>query len=265
MTARFANWDDATFDLAVQQCTVGLDTERQAELTARVDRQDFEELEHVAAAISLSQLERLEAPPARLLERLEQAGRQHVADASPSATAARPPTRRAGPRGLWIGVSGWLVAASLAFIAFGPLDAFVPRSAPETPGARARYEELVASAEDLLRLEWSPTEDPAARGASGEVVWSASRQEGYMRFEGLDPNDPEENQYQLWIFDSSRADWEAEPVDGGVFDVTDGEDDLVPIDPKLVVREAVLFAVTVEEPGGVVVSDRERLALTAEL
>jgi hypothetical protein len=47
-----------------------------------------------------------------------------------------------------------------------------------------------------------------------------------------------------------------------VFDVR-GDDVLIPIDAKIDVRDAVLFAVTVEQPGGVVVSKRERLLLTA--
>jgi hypothetical protein len=38
---------------------------------------------------------------------------------------------------------------------------------------------------------------------------------------------------------------------------------IVKIAPKLLVGEAVLFAVTVEAPGGVVVSKRERIVVTA--
>ena len=38
---------------------------------------------------------------------------------------------------------------------------------------------------------------------------------------------------------------------------------VVKISPKLYVHEPVLFAVTVEAPGGVVVSKRERIVVTA--
>ena len=38
---------------------------------------------------------------------------------------------------------------------------------------------------------------------------------------------------------------------------------VVRIDPKLHVSEAALFAVTIERPGGVVVSKRERIVVTA--
>ena len=54
-------------------------------------------------------------------------------------------------------------------------------------------------------------------------------------------------------------------MDGGVFDVPPGADEvIVPIRARLPVGEAVLFAITVEPPGGVVVSTRERIALVAQ-
>jgi anti-sigma-K factor RskA len=86
-----------------------------------------------------------------------------------------------------------------------------------------------------------------------------------MRFRGLAANDPAVAQYQLWIFDAERN--EAYPVDGGVFDVpakSDG-DVVIKIDPRLPVSRATAFAITVEQPGGVVVSSRERLPLLAAL
>ena len=99
--------------------------------------------------------------------------------------------------------------------------------------------------------------------AYGDVVWSDATQTGYMRFRGLKANDPAVEQYQLWVFDAERDD--KHPVDGGVFDIPAGVDEaIVPIDAKLPVSKAVLFAITVERPGGVVVSDRSRLPLLAE-
>ena len=82
-----------------------------------------------------------------------------------------------------------------------------------------------------------------------------------MRFANLAPNDPKLSQYQLWIFDKQRD--EKYPVDGGVFDVTATGEVIVAISAKLPVGDAVLFAVTVEAPGGVVVSKRERIVVTA--
>jgi hypothetical protein len=131
---------------------------------------------------------------------------------------------------------------------------------PSAPAALlARLEGLP----DTVVLPWSATEDPAATGAGGAVVWNGSEQAGLMRIHGLAPNDPAVAQYQLWIFDAGRDD--RFPVDGGVFDVPAGaEEALVPIRARLPVGEAVLFAITVEGPGGTVVSSRERIALVAQ-
>jgi hypothetical protein len=135
----------------------------------------------------------------------------------------------------------------------------VPPRVPAPAEARA---ELLASAPDARTIAWSATGDPAARGAAGDVVWSASRQQGFMRIRGLAANDPTLAQYQLWIFDARRD--QAHPVDGGVFDVRDGEV-VVPIRAAVQVFQPTLFAVTVERPGGVVVSKRERIVLAAAL
>ena len=121
----------------------------------------------------------------------------------------------------------------------------------------------VLRAPDVRLASWTPTEDPSAEGVEGRVAWSDALQSGYMLFEGLPENDPDEGQYQLWIFDATRD--EAHPVDGGVFDVPPGEEVVVPIRAKLPVAEATLFAITVERPGGVVVSKRERLPLLAKV
>jgi|GEM_PF-6982669 len=53
------------------------------------------------------------------------------------------------------------------------------------------------------------------------------------------------------------------PVDGGVFDVTSTGEVIVAITPKLHVDDLAMFAVTIEKPGGVVVSKRERIVVTA--
>ena len=123
----------------------------------------------------------------------------------------------------------------------------------------------MASASDLVRAPWKASADPLAGQLSGDVVWSSARQEGYLRLKALAPNDRKRAQYQLWIFDPTRDDWEAKPVDGGVFDVAAGGEVVITIEAKLAVRKAALFAVTLEVPGGVVVSKREHLLATASL
>ena len=115
----------------------------------------------------------------------------------------------------------------------------------------------------VRQVGWTATEDPFAAGASGDVVWDAASQTGFMRFVGLAANQPTQLQYQLWIFDRQRD--ERYPVDGGVFDIPAGAGEvIVPIRARVPVGEAALFAVTVEPAGGVVVSTRERIVLTAQ-
>ena len=260
MSEHFANWDEETLDLVVDQVTTGLDEARAGELQRRVAAADLEDFEQAVAALQMGCLGRPEAPPPSLARRLSEDAHR-VCDVLTPQPAARPapsPSSNDAPRGFGLpALIGWAVAAGLLAMLL-----LRGRETAVTPSTELRGA-LVASATDLQRIDWSGTDDPLASGVSGDVVWSSDRQEGYMRFRGLESNDPTKNQYQLWIFDQTRADWEAKPVDGGVFDVGPGEEVIVPIRAKLDVREAVLFAITLEVPGGVVVSERERLVLTA--
>ena len=89
-------------------------------------------------------------------------------------------------------------------------------------------------------------------------MWDPRTQQGVARFVGLKPNDPAQHQYQLWIFDGDRD--QRYPVDGGVFNVPpNAAQVVVPIRAQLAVHAAKAFAVTIEQPGGVVVSGREHV------
>jgi anti-sigma-K factor RskA len=132
--------------------------------------------------------------------------------------------------------------------------------------AEQRQALIDSSSDRLIQTAWAPgkTSFPALDGqeasVTGDVIWDSNTQTGYMRFVGLPKNDPMSEQYQLWIVDPTRDD---EPVDGGVFDSTDGDELIVPIHAKLGVSTPTLFAITIEKPGGVVVSTQERLPLLA--
>jgi hypothetical protein len=179
--------------------------------------------------------------------------------------------RQQTPKSTW---APWLAAAAAALLA---IAGWWPRSpSPDTeqtiaatPSGMPSFEEKspvddFESAPDRLVRSWSATGDPTATDAGGEVVWSTARQAGFMRISGLAANDPSVEQYQLWIFDKAQD--ERYPIDGGVFDMpADGAEAVVPIDAKIGVEEPYLFAITVEKPGGVVVSSRERIALVAEV
>lgn len=184
-------------------------------------------------------------------------------DEPPVATSAR----QRGGSPLWFTA----VAASLLIgfligrtaIESGPQGGDADKTLP-----RQSLQSLLASGAAVTRVAWTVTEDPAATAAPGdpvgEVVWSDAKQEGYMTFRGLAANDPTKEQYQLWIFDAERDD--AHPVDGGVFDIpVDADEAVVVINAKISVTRAVMFAITVEKPGGVVVSNRSRLPLLAKV
>jgi hypothetical protein len=182
------------------------------------------------------------------------------------ATYRMPQAKRPEPRKR--AVVPWLAAAACLLVAGGAVWWALAKDRGEgTPVAvqspASDRTSLLASAKDIAKITWTPTQDPTARGGTtGDVVWSPSQQRGFMRFVGLTPNDPSQFQYQLWIFDKTRD--QAFPVDGGVFDVSSTGEVIVAISPKLHVNDATLFAVTVEKPGGVVVSKRERIVVTAQ-
>ena len=136
----------------------------------------------------------------------------------------------------------------------------IPAAADADPEvARAQ---LLASHRPLVHRAWRAGGDPTGAHVTGDVVWDPATQTGYMRFVGLPRNDPGLAQYQLWIFDGTRDD--RYPVDGGVFNIAglrDGE--VVAIHARLKVAVPLMFAVTIERPGGVVVSDRSRIATLA--
>ena len=246
----FDDWDEHTFELALERETAGLDTAAQTELDRLVPEDELEELERVMASIHLAELS-VEEPPTEVMNRLHRTARDQV-------LIPVQPTRRES-----VGViATWLMAAAAALMGI----LYLQKPGPDGPSAVAALElrdRLVAEAGDLLTIDWTPNEDLLPAGVSGRVDWSQERQEGYMTFQGLEPNDPSVEQFQLWVFDQTRHRWDEHPVDGGVFDVTDEGEFVVPIDARVPVDQAVLFAITVEEPGGVVVSQREKLILTA--
>jgi len=155
--------------------------------------------------------------------------------------------------GPWI---GWAVAACL-------LGLLVVNSLTSTQSTSPdqRRTALLEAARDARRLSFSPASDSYS-GAKGEVVWSDSRQEGYMTLSNIPANDPTKRQYQLWIVDPARDEI---PVDGGVFDIPAGASSVVvPIDAKLAVRNPAAFVITLEQPGGVVKSKQEVVVALAK-
>ncbi|MEN1728688.1 MAG: anti-sigma factor, partial [Pseudomonadota bacterium] len=147
------------------------------------------------------------------------------------------------------GQLGWAVAAILTLVVVFALQ---PESLPDPVDPAGARQALVADVGSSV-IEWEPSEIPAYNAVGGDVVWNDELQTGYLRLTGMPANDPAISQYQLWIVDPAR---DANPVDGGVFDIPSGSDEvIIPIDAKLAVNAPAAFAITREQPGGVVVSD----------
>ena len=270
MSASIMN-NERLVELLVQRATEGLSANEQIELNrllAEGKFSDAEQFEATAAALMLASSLDDEPLPAALKGRLEQHADAFAA-AAPTPIATLPV--KSPPVAAPAGKFGWFAAAACAVLAVAgwwprlqeqqPTDILSQASADMETVARAR-KRLMAEA-TVMQREWKPTEDPAGRGVTGDIVWDPQSQVGYMRFRGLPTNNPQEIQYQLWIFDATRGD--QYPVDGGVFNIpaNSGGEIVVPILAKLPIRDPALFAVTIEKPGGSVVSARERIVVVA--
>lgn len=137
-----------------------------------------------------------------------------------------------------------------------------PTASPAPPNSAQQREQLLASG-DVIQKNWTDFNPKQPRNVSGDVVWSNSRQKGFVRFHNLPVNDKAKETYQLWIFDKSRD--AKTPVDGGVFDVDQNGDVVIPIDAKLKIGEPKMFAVTAEKPGGVVISKLGKVMAVAKI
>ena len=157
-------------------------------------------------------------------------------------------------------VAGWYVAATLTVVFVAARLVPDAAVAPAEITVQAQRAALVSGATDLVTVPWGPSAEAGYENARGDVVWSDARQEGYLRITGLPVNDRERAQYQLWVVDASR---DVHPVDGGVFDITSDGELIIPVQAKLAVNRPAAFAVTLEQPGGVVVSDGPMLLVAA--
>ncbi|MGE3180640.1 MAG: anti-sigma factor [Phycisphaerae bacterium] len=245
---------DRIMDLLAMEATEGLSPSETVELNqffAANPQFDRDGLMIAAAATDLALLsdDECHALPAHLQAKLVSGAA--VSPPSPSREAIiamSQPAHAAATRYAWM---GWVAAA--AALLFAAWSWYRPQPTPVVPVTRTTAEQLATlekNATDVVRAAWTAGVDEFA-GVSGEVVWSDAQQTGFMIFEGLTPNTPTEKQYQLWIVDPDR---DKHPVDGGVFDVATRGKIIVPIHAKLAVDDPAVFALTVEKPGGVVVS-----------
>jgi hypothetical protein len=247
-------------DLAVDRALVGLGAAEALEFEQLVEQHgeaEALELELAAAELDLALTATAAEPlPESLRASIQHAGQTWVRALSTPPRAGAPIEPEA-PRARVLPMAGWVVAAAAVLLA---VLGWLPRrivSEPAVADHARRYAALLERP-GVVNPGWEAM--PPAQGASGDVAWSQSGQEGFLHIKRLPPNDPRVEQYQLWILDGDQE----HPIDGGVFDVR-GDEEWIPIDPKLQVASPTAFAVTIEKPGGVVVSDQERVVLLAKL
>ena len=277
-------------ELLADQTVFGLSEEELMELKQlKTQFPEWEKdvsFELTAASINLANLDISKEMPANLRAKISASADEffNQTDTAPTAIRSMPNVVETVGRSVevepkrpfwqWL---GWAVAAA-ACIALA-INLWQSRSRPQpeivnrtpetvqTPkpqlSAVQEREQLLATAKDVVQTTWtSPTDKTKVLG---DIVWSNERQQGYMRFRGLPPNDPNREAYQLWIADETQN--PKTPISGGVFDISstgDGEV-VVPIDAQIMVKKPKAFNITKEKPGGVVVSDLSSVVAVAAI
>lgn len=257
-------------DLLEKRAFYGLTPEEKHELEQLSDDDDIS-LDLTASAISLADLNEVEPMPAHLRKKIETGADVYFTNRAYSVK----PTSEVHPANsrpaVWSWL-GWAVAAAAGIVLAiniytnrtdrtPSIAQATPTPAPVQLTPEQKREQLLASAADIARADIGAGKE--AYKPAGDIVWSDSKQQGFIHVSGLPKNDPGKEQYQLWIFDENQD--PKTPVDGGVFDVTSDGEVVIPINAKIRVKGAKLFAITVERPGGVVVSKQEHVAALAKV
>jgi anti-sigma-K factor RskA len=251
-------------DLLADRAIFGLNEQESYELlTVFPESQNDNSFDLSASAISLTNLEIEEMPPHLRTKIFNDAKKLfYPKEEELQKTFAFEPKKT---NWHWI---GWAIASvsslALAFTLFFPQDTVSPNPPiVNNPTVSEKFQQLIASSQKLYKANWTTGNIKDLKNVSGDVVWSDEKQEGFMRFINLPVNDKAKETYQLWIFDETQD--EKTPIDGGVFDINENGEVVVQIDAKLKVKNPKMFAITVEKPGGVVVSKREKIPVLAKV
>lgn len=279
---------DKIVDILTDKATFGIDAEEQRLLDTYIAEAGIAEdntFELTAAAIGLVDLRTDEPMPAHLNARIIASADEFFASmAAPAAEEQKAPVEEeqyqkvftVEPKSSWNWM-GWAVAgfAVLALVfnvwttrmvpteVAGPGKTPTPMPSPTKISPDQEFAQMLAAPSGVIKANFGAGNMKDLKEIGGDVVWSDEKQTGYMRLRGLPVNDKSKETYQLWIFDKTQD--KATPIDGGTFDVDKNGDVIIPIDAKLKAQGPELFAITVEKPGGVVVSKREKIAALAKV
>lgn len=269
-------------DLLADRTLTGLDgqsTQRLNELLGEYPwvREDYLDDAAAELAVAFDEVDgRSEPLPQGLADRIKSEIDAIATESASPITAGRisapaTATDQSGSSTGWFAWGGWVAAA--AALVFSVMLWQQVQQPTRNPISTAT--QLVSWGEqhpDAVRWDWAPGLVNPAEGVTGYVTFSPEAQEGFMMIKGLEPNDPRIEQYQLWIWDREREPdpdnpqplaENVHPVDGGVFNVNDRGEVVIPMKLPLRVGAPYLFAVTVERPGGVVKSDKSSVPIIA--
>jgi hypothetical protein len=284
MSAPHSEYSDELIDLLIKDATEGLTEEEKKELNMlQYEFPDFDVqfADDAVAALSLAMVGRGERLPRHLRDNILDAANapnsmitEETEVASFEAArqrqeARKQPKRQSRTISASAGSAGWWAAAAalvLAVAGWWPRLTTNPNQQMAAANQEPTRQELLASGH-AIRASWTPA-DAEAQPLVGDVVFDPVSQRGFLTFRGIPKNDPRLAQYQLWIVDAHRK--QPEPVDGGVFNVsgtptTSGNDVVIPFEAKLPIGQPAAFVVTLEQPGGVVISKQEKVLALAKV
>ena len=274
---------ELVLDLLVKKAVYGLEEAEQRALDEMDDgtaAAEFSSIELATTAVGMLGLDTKESLPAHLRAKIIIDADRHFAGAEGAVAEPWPPPVKPSEKtregwGSFFSWFGW-VAAAAACIALAvniymtrfqpPEIVQAPPVAVETPQPltpEQQREQLMQSGTAVVKANWAPGNVKEIKQITGDVVWSEEKQAGYLRFRGLPVRTAPDFCYQLWIFDKTQD--PKRPIDGGTFDVNAEGEIIVPINAKLRAEGVYMFALTIERHGGVVVSDREKIAALAKV
>ncbi|MEP7074492.1 MAG: anti-sigma factor [Acidobacteriota bacterium] len=264
------NADEILIDLLIKQATEGLTDAEQTQLNNLEGGKRDASVNLTISAISLIDEHGDEPMPSHLRASIRVSAEKYFDEREISLAPIVSIKNEQAARSSLMGWLGWAVAAAALIalianvyltqirpgkeIAKGP----TPTPTVAVPTLVQQRQQLMETAPDITKASWAKGNMKEIAAVSGDIVWSDSKQAGYMVLRGFPINDRNKQQYQLWIFDETQSD--KTPIDGGVFDVNENGEVVIPINAKLGASHPKLFVITMEKPGGVVVSDRGKIA-----
>ena len=256
-------------ELLIDRATVGLSAAEDAELSRLLAEESIDDdysfdyiahllLESEGTKQTTGDESEMKSLPDHIRSQVVDTAEQHLPEKSLVLSSGSQPMHRNRRE-----ILAWFAAAACLAIAAFAWSGSTEQSRTDLI-AMASADELdkfIRSSEedDLVEVDLKQGTDSVASGASGKVFWNRKTKRGFVRIDGLSVNDSAKEQYQLWIIDKERG-IEDRP-NAGVFDISSDGMNVFTFSSDLEVFQAQGFAVTVEKPGGVAVSDLSRIAL----